>query len=60
MTEKEIVSWMQDKVKKDGFTDAASLARSFLSTHSIDSSLNPDFSKTMDASFKIAKEVYNP
>ena len=59
MTEKEIISWMQDKVKKDGFTDAASLARSFLSTHKIDNSLNPDFSKTMDATLKIAKEVYS-
>jgi len=60
MTEKEIISWMRDKVKKDGFTDAASLARSFLSTHNINDSLNPDFSRTMDAGFKVAKEVHKP
>ncbi len=60
MTEKEIISWMQDKVKKDGFTDAASLARNFLSAHNIDNSLDPDFSRTMDASFKVAKEIHNP
>jgi hypothetical protein len=59
MTEKEIISWMQDKVKKDGFTDAASLAKNFLSMHNINDSLNPDFSRTMDASFKVAKEVYS-
>ena len=60
MTEKEIISWMQDKVKKDGFTDAASLARNFLSTHNIDKSLDPDFSRTMNASFKVAKEAHKP
>ncbi len=58
MTEKEIINWMQSKVKKDGFTDAASLARDFMKTHDINDTLSPDFSKTMDAGFKVAKEVY--
>ncbi len=59
MTEKEIVSWMQDKVKKEGFTDAASLARDFLTTHNIDDALDPNFSRTMDAGLKVAKKVYD-
>ncbi len=57
MTEEEIVKWMRDKVKKDGFTDAANLAKDFLKTHDITDALNPDFSRTLDAGFKIAQEV---
>ncbi len=59
MTENEIMQWMRDTVKKDGFTDAASLAREFLGTHEITESLDPEFSAVLDASFKIAQEVYS-
>ena len=58
MTEEEIASWMRDKVKKDGFTDAASLAEEFLQTHKVTDTLDPDFSKTLDAGFKIAQEIH--
>jgi hypothetical protein len=58
MTEEEITSWMRDKVKKDGFTDAASLAEEFLQTHNVTDTLDPDFSKTLDAGFKIAQEIH--
>ena len=44
MTEKEIMNWMQNKVKDGEFNDAASLAKEFLHTHEITNSLDPDFS----------------
>ncbi len=59
MMEEQIVKWMREKVKRDGFTDAASLAREFLDTHNITNVLDPEFSRTMDAGFRIAKEVYS-
>ncbi len=59
MTEEQIMKWMRDKVKQDGFSDAATLAESFLQSHDVDDSLNPDFSKTLDAGFKIAQEIYD-
>ena len=58
MTEEEITSWMRDKVKVDGFTDAASLAEEFLQRHNVTDTLDPDFSKTLDAGFKIAQEIH--
>ena len=58
MTDEEIIQWMRDKVKRDGFTDAASLAEDFLRTHSINTSLDPTFAKTLDAGFKIAQEIH--
>jgi len=58
MTEQDIVNWMRDKVKRDGFTDAASLAEEFLQTHNVTDTLDPDFSKTLDAGFKIAQEMH--
>ena len=58
MNEEQIMDWMRNKVKQDGFTDAASLASEFLKDHRIDSSLAPEFSKTLDAGFKVAQEVY--
>ena len=59
MTEEIILKWMREKVKSDGFTDAASLAEDFLKNHDVNDALNPDFSKTLDAGFKIAQEVYD-
>lgn len=58
MTEKEIVNWMHENVKDNGFTDTASLAKEFLRTYDITNSLDPDFSKALDAGFKVAQEVY--
>lgn len=57
MTEKEILNWMRNKVKNDGFTDAATLAEGFLDTHNVTDALHPDFTKSLDAGFKIAQEV---
>jgi hypothetical protein len=59
MTENEVMQWMRDTVKKDGFRDAASLAREFLDTHEITEPLDPTFSTVLDASFKIAQEIYS-
>jgi len=59
MTEQDIMNWMQNKVKTEGFTDAATLAKEFLQTHSITNSLHPDFPKVLDAGFKVAQEVYD-
>lgn len=58
MTEEEILQWMRNKVKKDGFTDAASLADSFLKRYDIIDALDPEFSRTLDAGFKVAQEVH--
>lgn len=58
MMEEKIMQWMRDKVKQEGFTDAASLAEEFLKAHEISTALDPDFEKTLDAGFKIAKEVH--
>ncbi len=58
MTEEEILQWMRNKVQRDGFTDAASLAESFLKTYDIVDALDPEFSRTLDAGFKVAQEVH--
>ena len=57
MTEEKIVQWMHEKVKKDGFINATSLAESFLQEHHITDVLDPDFSLTLDVGFKVAQEV---
>lgn len=57
MTEEMIVQWMREKVKRDGFTNATSLAESFLQEHQITDVLDPDFSLTLDVGFKIAQEI---
>ncbi|MCF7954203.1 MAG: hypothetical protein K9M75_00225 [Phycisphaerae bacterium] len=59
MNEKEIMDWMQNKVKEGEFSDPASLAREFLRTHKITNSLDPDFSKALDAGFKVTQEIYD-
>ena len=58
MTEEQIMRWMREKVKRDGFTDAGTLAEDFLKTHSITTPLDPAFAKTLDAGFKIAQEIH--
>ncbi len=57
MTEDQILTWMRSKIAEGSFRDAASLARAFLEEHSIENSLDPNFSKTMDAGFKLAEEL---
>lgn len=57
MNEEQIILWMREKVKKDGFSNATSLAESFLQEHHINDVLDPDFSMTLDAGFKVAQEV---
>jgi hypothetical protein len=57
MTEDQIIRWMHQKVKRDGFVNATSLAESFLSAHHIGDALDPDFSTTLDAGFKVAQEI---
>lgn len=60
MTEKEVMEWMRLKVKKDGFNNAADLARQFLNEKDIDSACHPDFQVAFDAGFKIAEEAIGP
>lgn len=57
MTEEHILDWMRQKVREDGFTNATSLAESFLQAHRINDALDPDFSLSLDAGFKIAQEI---
>jgi len=48
---------MHQKVRRDGFVNATTLAESFLAVHHITDALDPDFSKTLDAGFKVAQEI---
>lgn len=57
MSEEEILGWMREKIRRDGFFNATSLAESFLQAHEISDVLDPDFSKTLDAGFKMAQEI---
>ena len=58
MTEKEITRWMREKVRAGGFVDAATLTEEFLRTHNVTNALDPDFSRTLDAGFKVAQEMH--
>jgi hypothetical protein len=57
MTEDKIIQWMREQVQRAGFTDATSLAESFLKEHRINDALDPDFSRSLDAGFKVAQEI---
>lgn len=57
MTEQEIINWMRQQVKTDGFSNATALAESFLKAHHINDALDPDFSLSLDAGFKVAQEI---
>ena len=57
MTEYEITQWMREKIKDDGFTNATTLAESFLKAHQINDALDPVFSLSLDVGFKVAQEV---
>lgn len=57
MTENQILDWMRHKIRENGFTNATSLAESFLQEHQINDELDPVFSLSLDAGFKIAQEI---
>jgi len=57
MTEHEIMNWMRQRVETDGFSNATALAESFLRAHHISDALDPDFSLSLDAGFKVAQEI---
>ena len=57
MTENQIIEWMREKVRESGYTDATSLAENFLREHQITDALDPDFSLSLDAGYKVAQEI---
>lgn len=57
MSEYEIIQWMRNKIKESGFTNATALAESFLKAHHINDALDPVFSRSLDAGFKLAQEI---
>lgn len=57
MTEDQIMQWMRERVKQVGFTNATALAESFLKEYHIVDALDPDFSRSLDAGFKVAQEI---
>ena len=57
MTETQIIQWMRDRVKQAGFTNATALAESFLKEHKIKDALDPEFSLSLDAGYKVAQEI---
>ena len=57
MNEKQIMEWMRERVEKFGFTDATTLAESFLSEHHINDALDPEFSLSLDIGYKLAQEI---
>ena len=57
MNENQIIQWMRERVNITGFTNATSLAESFLREHGIYDALDPDFSLSLDAGFKVAQEI---
>ena len=57
MNEEQIITWMRERISTNNFTDAASLASEFLDEHNITNTLDPDFSATIDAGFKLADEI---
>ena len=52
------MTWMQNRVKQEGVTDAATLAREFLLTHNIKKHTDPIYQRVLDAGFKITQCVY--
>jgi hypothetical protein len=57
MNDDQIMQWMRIKVEQNGFSDATSLAESFLKEHHINDALDPVFSRSLDAGFKVAQEI---
>ena len=59
MTENQIMQWMRERVKQVGFTNATTLAESFLKEYHIKDALDPEFSRSLDAGYKVAQEVHD-
>jgi hypothetical protein len=57
MSEEIILQWMREYVKTEGFTNATSLAEQFLKVHHIQDALDPEFSRSLDAGYKVAQEI---
>jgi hypothetical protein len=57
MTEHEIMQWMREQIRNEGFSNATALAESFLQAHHINDALDPVFSRSLDAGFKVAQEI---
>ena len=57
MTEEQITKWMQERIGKRNFTDAAELAKGFLDEHNITEVMDPQFSMAISAGFKLADEI---
>lgn len=57
MTEEQIITWMDDRINKGNFQNAASLAQEFCQTHDITDTLDPDFSRTISAGFALAQKI---
>ena len=57
MNEEQIIKWMKKRITNRNFTDAAGLAREFLQEHEITDTLDPDFSRTINAGFKVANDI---
>lgn len=57
MTDEQIMQWMRERVTQTGFTDATSLAESFLREHHINDALDPDFSRSLDAGYQVVQEI---
>lgn len=59
MTEDQIMQWMRERIQQAGFTNATALAESFLKEHHIKDALDPDFSRSLDAGYKVAQEIHD-
>ena len=57
MNEERIVEWMREHVRIEGFTDATTLAEQFLKEHHVVDALDPLFSCSLDAGYKVAQEI---
>jgi len=57
MTDEQIMEWMRERVKLNGFTDATSLSECFLREHHICDALDPDFSRSLDAGYRVVQEL---
>ena len=57
MTEEQITKWMQERIDNRDFTDAAGLAKEFLDEHNITNVVDPEFSMTISAGFKLVNII---
>ena len=57
MTDEQIMEWMRERVRQAGFTDATSLAESFLREYHINDALDPDFSRSLDVGYRVVQEI---